>query len=65
MLNPDDTNKTNSYQLLILEETDTEKEWKETCLARSDIDEATKAQKLDRLEEQFYYRRIINAQYFK
>ena len=54
-----------AYQALILEETVTEKDWREACAAQTDIEEGRKAKELAMLEERFYCRRMINCHYFK
>ena len=65
LLREGETDPSRAYQNLILQETLKEKEWREQCEARTDIDEERKQKELTKLEEKFYYRRVINAQYFK
>ena len=52
-------------QRLIMEETQTEVRWRVQVQNNSEMDEAQKAIELRKLEESFYYRRIINSAYFK
>ena len=54
-----------AYQKLILEPTEIEQEWCKQIQENADMSEAEKAIELTKLEEYFYYRRIINSTYFK
>ena len=61
-----DTDESNqAYKQLLLEETPTEAEWRTAIENNPEIDEVKKEKKLKSLEESFYYRRIINATYYK
>ena len=61
-----DTEESNqAYKQLLLEETPTEAEWRTAIENNTEIDEVKKEKQLKSLEESFYYRRIINATYYK
>lgn len=54
-----------AYSKLLLAETGSEKIWRQKVEDDGEMELAAKTRKLERLEEQYYYRRIINAVYFK
>ena len=54
-----------AYQQLLLQETQTEAEMRAQIEDNAELDEDTRAKELKANEESFYYRRIINATYYK
>lgn len=54
-----------AYKQLLLEETPAEVKWREKVENNLSMAEGEKEKELKALEESFYYRRIINATYFK
>ena len=65
MLNEEDPNPGRSYQELILQESLPEKDLREAVENDASLSPDKKQKELDKLEERFYYRRVINSQYFK
>ena len=63
LLNPDETVPSRAFTDLVLSETATEQEWR-TLVHSSDWSVENKEAKLAKLEERFYYRRVINSTYW-
>ena len=64
LLNPEEKDTNYAYTALILEQTDTEAAWNEQVLNDANLSNSQKTAELHKQEEYFYYRRIINAEYF-
>ncbi len=57
--------KSKAYTELILEQTDSEIKEREAVSNNQKMTEGEKAKELHKLQEYFYYRRIINGTYYK
>ena len=65
LLNEEDQNPARSYQELILQESLPEKDLREAVDNDESLSPERKQREHEKLEERFYYRRVINSQYFK
>ena len=54
-----------AYTELLMEETEAERSWKDDIVNDKMIGQEEKKKILKKLEEDFWYRRLINAYYFK
>jgi len=54
-----------AYSELLMTETDTEKKWRDEAEANTTLTKEQKQTELDKLEESFFMRRLINSEYFK
>ena len=53
-----------AFQALIMQETETEVNWRENVQNSPHLPSHIKQEQLNKLEQKFYYRRVINATYF-
>lgn len=65
LIGQEEPDRNRAYQGLLLEETKTETEWREAVEINASLSAEKKAKQLSKLDDGYYYRRIINASYFK
>lgn len=65
LTDPNEADKSLNYTQLILAETEHEQKWRSSVETSPSMTAEEKTKEMAKLEEYFYYRRIINATYFK